>query len=305
MGVPLAAAGIPVFGSSKKLLCTCLPKYSLNTYLGRCAHGCLYCYATKFPSFAGPVRPRLSLLADIEGMARKTRNKMPVMVSDCTDPYQPLEKELKVTRRCIEVLAGLGFPLLIVTKSDLVTRDIDVFHRTPTVVAVTVTTQSEGVSSMIEPNAPSPDRRLSALQEVSDRGIPAVARVDPIIPTVNDGEADFEKLVSTLAAIGVKQVTISTLKPVRGFFSKLERADSGLHGRLSRAYSDGGWIAGYKYLREARRRALVERFRRIVLRHGLAFSSCREGFPELNTLPCDGTYYCRVKWGKDRGFKDN
>jgi len=287
---------IAAFRSSSKLLCTCLPKYSLNTYLGRCAHGCLYCYAARFPSFTGPVRPRLSLLGNIEKAAKKVLDRLPVMVSDCTDPYQPLEREFKITRHCLEALAKLGFPLLIVTKSDLVARDIDIFHLTPTVVAVTVTTQRDDVAHLIEPNAPDPERRLSSLQEVVNQGIPAVARIDPIIPTLNDDEADFERLVSTLASIGVRQVTVSTLKPIRGFFSKLMGVDSELHRRLWQTYSNGGWTAGYKYLHEMKRREIVEKLRPIVLRHGLAFASCREGFPGLNTLPCDGTYYCRKQW---------
>ncbi|MGQ9515233.1 MAG: radical SAM protein [Thermoproteota archaeon] len=284
---------IPFFKSTSKSLCTCLPKYSLNTYIGRCAHNCIYCYAAKFPSFVGPVRPRLRLLKDIEEMAKNSKERYPVMISDCTDPYQPLEKEYRVTRRCIEVLAENHFPLLIVTKSDLVKRDAEIFHLTPTVVAITVTTQHKEVARLIEPNAPDPERRISALQELASQGIKTVARVDPIIPTINDSEADFEKLVSTLKAIGVKQVTISTLKPIMGFFKKLRSLDPELHEKLFKEYSDGSWISGYKYLNEAKRLRIVEKLRQIVLRHGLIFSSCREGFSALNTSLCDGTSFCR------------
>src|SRR3972149_2950954 len=120
---------LPLFNSHKAAFCTCLPKYNLNTYLGRCAHQCIYCYAVKFPSFVGPSQPRLKLLEQIEELAENTRLKLPVMLSDCTDPYQPSEVEHRVTRKCVEELAEHGFPLLIVTKSDMVTRDIDVFKR--------------------------------------------------------------------------------------------------------------------------------------------------------------------------------
>jgi len=161
---------LPLFNAPRAGFCTCLPKYNLNTYLGRCAHKCVYCYAVKFPSFVGPTRPRLKLLEQIESMARNTKQKLPVMMSDCTDPYQPLEREHKITRRCAEVLARHGFPLLIVTKSDMVVRDIDIFKQTQTVVAVTVTTQHEDIVSLIEPYAPPPERRLSALQKIVDSG---------------------------------------------------------------------------------------------------------------------------------------
>ncbi|MGQ9460916.1 MAG: radical SAM protein [Candidatus Bathyarchaeaceae archaeon] len=284
---------LPIFNAPRAGHCTCLPKYNINTYLGRCAHQCIYCYAVKFPSFVGPVAPRLKLLNQIESMARNTKLKHPVMMSDCTDPYQPLEKEHKITRRCAEVLAKHGYPLLIVTKSDLVIRDLDVFKRTPTVVSVTITTLQEDISSLIEPYAPSPDRRISVIQKVAEQDIPAVARIDPIIPTINDDETDFEKLVSTLADMGVKQITIATMKPVRGFFSTLKQTNPSIGERLFRLYSDGRWVVGYKYLHEELRRGILEKLRPIILKHGLSFASCREGFAHLNTTLCDGTAYCR------------
>jgi len=284
---------LPLFNSPRAGFCTCLPKYNLNTYLGRCAHQCIYCYAVKFPSFVGPIQPRLKLLDQIEGMAKNTKHKLPVMMSDCTDPYQPLEAEHKITRRCAEVLAKHGFPLLVVTKSDMVTRDIDVFKRTPTVVAMTVTTPREDIAKIIEPFAPPPEKRLSALQRVVEKGIVAVARIDPVLPTVNDSTDDFENLVSTLADIGVKQVTVATMKHVRGFFSTLRQADPKSCERLREEYGKGTWAVGYKYLPEETRRRIIERLRPIVMKHGLEFASCREGLSQYNTALCDGTAYCR------------
>jgi len=284
---------LPLFNSPKAGLCTCLPKYNLNTYLGRCAHQCIYCYAVKFPSFVGPTLPRFKLLEQIESMARNTKNKLPVMMSDCTDPYQPLEAEYKISRRCAEVLAKHGFPLLIVTKSDMVVRDVDVFKRTPTVVAMTVSTLYEDVAKLIEPFAPPPKKRLSALQTIVDKGITTVARIDPILPTVNDDEKAFETLVSTLAEIGVKQVTVATMKHVRGFFSTFKESEPRACERLKREYVNGSWAVGYKYLPMEKRRKIIERLRPIVLKRGLAFASCREGLGEYNTTLCDGTAYCR------------
>jgi DNA repair photolyase len=265
----------------------------VNTYLGRCAHNCLYCYAEKFPSFRGSTQPRFTLLEQIEKMAEQTKHKLPVMMSDCTDPYQPLEAEHKITRKCAEVLAKHGFPLLIVTKSSLVTRDVDIFKRTPTVVSVSITTPHEEIAKLIEPSAASPEKRLSALQKIADVGITAVARIDPILPTINDSPQDLERLVSTLADIGVKQITMATMKHVRGFLPKLRQTSPEAYERLSNEYLDGTWAVGYKYLPASKRKKIVETLRPIVLRHRLAFASCREGFPEYNTALCDGTGYCR------------
>lgn len=284
---------LPLFNSPRKGFCTCLPKYNLNPYIGRCAHQCIYCYATKFPSFVGSPKPRLKLLDQIENMAKSTKLKLPVMISDCTDPYQPLEKEYEITRRCIQTLSKYDFPLLIVTKSDLVLRDVDIFKKTRTVISLTVTTPSEDIAKIIEPYAPSPNRRISALQKIAENGIPAVARIDPIIPTINDNERDFEKLVSMLADIGVRQVTIATVKPIRGFFSSLRQMRPEVYERLNRIYSDGKWVLGYKYLREEKRLKIVEKLRPIVLKYGLHFASCREGLQQYNTTLCDGSAYCR------------
>jgi len=284
---------LPLFNSTKAAFCTCLPKYNLNTYLGRCAHRCEYCYAVKFPSFVGETQPRLRLLEQVQSMAKNTKLKLPVMLSDCTDPYQPLEKDYGITRGCIEVLAKQGFPLLMVTKSNMVVRDVDIFKQTPTVVAVTITTPREEIASLIEPYAPSPEKRLSALQKIGENGIPTVARIDPILPGINDNVKDFEGLVSSLVSVGVRQVTVATMKLVRGAFPEMRQTHPGMWNKLTNEYADGVWLAGYKYLHEERRRKILETLRPIVLRHGLSFAACREGLPQLNTALCDGTEHCR------------
>jgi DNA repair photolyase len=245
----------------------------------------------------GPPRPRIGLLDTIEGLARGTREKLPVMISDCTDPYQPLEAEHRITRHCAQVLAKHHFPLLIVTKSNLVTRDIDIFQQTKTVVSMTVTTLRSDIAALLEPNAPSPRLRISALKAIGEGGIPTVARVDPMMPTINDDEGDFEELVSKLADVGVRQVTVSTLKPVRDFFSALRRIDPELHGRLWELYRDGYGAMGYRYALKDKRQELIKKLRHIVIKHGLQFASCREELPGLNTNVCDGTAYCRGSLG--------
>ena len=270
-----------------------MPKYNLNTYLGRCAHKCIYCYAVKFPSFVGPAQPRLKLVEQIEAMVKSTKVKMPVMLSDCTDPYQPLESEHGITRLCIDLLAKNGFPLLVVTKSDLAVRDTDIFKQTPTTVAMTVTTPKEEIAKLMEPFAPSPERRLSALQKIVENGISTVARIDPILPGMNDDLDDFEDLVSSLFSVGVKQVTVSTAKLVRGAFSDFKETYPVMWKKLAGQYEDGVWLAGYKYLNAEKRQGLIAKLRPIVLKHGLEFASCREACTDLNTTLCDGTASCR------------
>jgi DNA repair photolyase len=284
---------LPVFNVVKSSFCTCLPKYNINPYLGRCVHGCIYCYAVKFPSFTGPTVPRLKLKEDIAKMAETTKDRWPVMLSDTTDPYQPLEKEHEITRRCLEVLVEWGYPLLIVTKSNLVTRDIDLFKKTQTVVSMTITTSREETARKMEPYAPSPDSRFKALKRVAEEGISTVVRIDPVIPSVNWNLDELEEIISHAADIGVKQVTVSTLKLVKGLLPRLKSENLALFSILQEAYSDGEWFSGYKYLNQAKRWKILNELKEIALQNGLKFATCREGFPQLNTAICDGSAYCR------------
>ena len=282
---------LPRFNSVKIAYCTCPPKYNVNPYLGRCQHGCLYCYAVKFPSFQGPLKPRFNLAENISRMAAKTRPKLPVMLSDTTDPYQPAEARYKITRRCLEALIRQGFPILIVTKSDLVTRDLDLLSQGRVVVSITVTSLDERFSRLMEPGAPPPFRRLKALRRLAAEGLTVTARIDPIIPGLNDDPEDLEHLVRKLKDCGVRHVTASTLKPVRGFFRRLERVNPKLAERLKEAYREAVNIVGYNYLPEEERLKTVETVRRLVLAEGMSFASCRENFSRLNTAICDGTGY--------------
>jgi len=274
--------------------CTCPPKYNLNVYKGRCAHACIYCYSIKFPSFrSGPPEPRKALAERILVMARNTRPIRPVMVSDCTDPYQPIEAELCLTRRCLSVLMGQGFPILVVTKSDLVARDVDLLSSGRAVVSMTVTTLDKAIARRIEPGAPSPDRRLRALEELAEAGVPVTVRADPIIPGVNDEPRGLRELIEAVADVGASQITSSTFKPVRGTFELIKEVDEELYASLRRAYSGGEWRGGYLYLPAKQRLTLMKAVREMAISRGLDFAVCREGFVELNTTICDGTAILR------------
>jgi hypothetical protein len=86
---------------------------------------------------------------------------------------------------------------------------------------------------------------------------------------------------------------MATMKHVRGFLPKIKQMNPKAYEQLRKEYVDGTWAVGYKYLPLMKRKKIVEELRPIVLRHGLAFASCREGFSEYNTALCDGTGYCR------------
>lgn len=174
--------------------------YSLNPYLG-CGHGCRYCYCADtlrrrdlHERWGEMVIPK----RDIVEALRKEIGEKPrgtVGVSTVTDPYQPLEKELELTRRCLEILLEAGFLVSIQTKSDLALRDLDLVERGKLDLGVTIVTTNPQVSRMLEPKAPPPDARVQVLEEFSARGVETWLFLGPVIPLIND---DLESLRGVL-----------------------------------------------------------------------------------------------------------
>ena len=188
---------------------------SINPYQG-CEHGCIYCYAR--PSHAyldlSPgidfetrlyAKPDAAALLRAE-LARPGYRCDPIALGTNTDPYQPIEREWKVTRSVLEVLAEHEHPFTIVTKSALVERDIDVIApmaaKRMARVYLSVTTLDRELARKLEPRAAAPQRRLQALKTLSAAGIPVGVMVAPIIPQLND--RDLEAILDAAAANGAQ-----------------------------------------------------------------------------------------------------
>lgn len=175
-------------------------RYSLNPYVG-CGHGCRYCYS---PSVLGDpqlardwgkiVRAKQNI---VEVLKREIERKPKgvVGVSTITDPYQPLEERLELTRKCIELLPREGFEICIQTKSNLVLRDADVIKPKCFEVWVTITTMDPELARELEPKASPPDARAQVLEEFSSRGVETCLFLGPIIPEINDGEEGIRRVV--------------------------------------------------------------------------------------------------------------
>ena len=189
---------------------------SINPYQG-CEHGCIYCYARPSHAYLD-----LSPGVDFEtklyakpDAARLLRSELakpgyrcdPIALGTNTDPYQPIEREWKVTRSVLEVLAEHAHPFTIVTKSALVERDIDIIapmaKRRMARVYLSVTTLDRELARKMEPRAAAPHRRLQALKALADAGIPVGVMVAPIIPQLND--RDLETILEAAAANGARE----------------------------------------------------------------------------------------------------
>jgi DNA repair photolyase len=174
---------------------------SINPYRG-CEHGCIYCYARPYHEYLGmsiglDFETKILVKEDAPKLLRKELNSrkwVPQVlgISGVTDAYQPIERQLQITRRCLEVLAEFRNPLVIVTKNRLVTRDIDILkklaeHQAACVV-LAVTTLDAELARIMEPRATMPAGRLDAIRELTDAGIPTSVLLAPVIPGLTDQE---------------------------------------------------------------------------------------------------------------------
>ena len=173
----------------------------MNPYRG-CEHGCAYCYARPTHEYAGMsagldfeskilVKERAPELLRAELSARKWQPQSLAM-SGVTDCYQPVERRLELTRRCVEVLVEFRNPVTFVTKNHLITRDIDLFlelaKHHAVAAAISITSLDGELAKSLEPRASSPSRRLAAVEELSAAGIPTTVMFAPAIPGLNDHE---------------------------------------------------------------------------------------------------------------------
>ncbi|MEM2122676.1 MAG: radical SAM protein [Candidatus Bathyarchaeia archaeon] len=197
--------------------------YALNPYFG-CEHGCLYCYSPMvlglkeaYERWGSFVKVKVNILEVLTKEARRKRKGI-VGVSTVTDPYQPLEERYKLTRRCLMILKEAGFKASIQTKSDLVTRDIDVILDGGFDVCITVTTLDKDLAQALEPKAPPPDRRVEALHRLSSHGVETWIFLGPIIPGVNDDKDGIR---------GILEVAYDTRSKV--YYDKLNLREGILH----------------------------------------------------------------------------
>lgn len=174
---------------------------SVNPYRG-CEHGCIYCYARPTHEMLGfssglDFESRIVFKPNAPELLRKELSSSsyepaPIAISGVTDPYQPVERKLELTRGCLEVLSNCRHPAGIVTKNELVTRDVDLLSSLAEysciVVSVSVTTLDKELCRKMEPRTSQPHRRLRTIERLAEAGIPVRVNVAPVIPGLTDHE---------------------------------------------------------------------------------------------------------------------
>ncbi|MDP6604577.1 MAG: PA0069 family radical SAM protein [Rhodospirillales bacterium] len=188
---------------------------SINPYRG-CEHGCVYCYARPSHAWLGlspglDFETRLFMKPDAPALLASELGRpgyrcRVALLGANTDSYQPIERKFRITRRILEVLSAHEHPVSIVTKSNLVLRDLDVLasmaERGLASVGVSVTTLDKALARALEPRAPGPDKRLEAIRRLSGAGVPVTVMAAPMIPFLND--AELESILEAASAAGAR-----------------------------------------------------------------------------------------------------
>lgn len=207
---------------------------TINPYKG-CEHGCIYCFARPNHAYRGLspgldfeskifVKPSAAALLEKE-LAKKSYKPGRIMMAGDTDIYQPLEKELRITRSLLEVLARHDHPVALITKSALILRDLDIIApmaaKGLVSVAVSFTTLDKHLARTMEPRCAAPYRRLDTMRELSAAGVPVTAMTAPIIPALN--EPEMESLLEAAADAGAKRAGYVLLRlplEIAGLFTE-------------------------------------------------------------------------------------
>ena len=224
--------------------------HTMNLYRG-CSHGCIYCdsrsqcYGDENYDTVKVKENALTILRD--ELRRKTRPAF-IAMGSMSDPYNPLERELELTRKALMLIEAYGCGVAVCTKSDLIARDGDLYadiaRRAPVICKLTVTTTDEALCAQVEPRASSAARRLRALESLAERGVFAGVVLMPVLPFLEDSVANVLAVVNAAADAGAKFVYPAFGMTLRDrqreyYYAQLDRLFPGLRRRYERQYGEG------------------------------------------------------------------
>lgn len=240
-------------------------KNGMNIYRG-CSHGCIYCDARsncyQMDHDFEDIEVKVNAPQLLEKALRGKRKKCMIGTGAMSDPYLHLEKELKFTRQCLELIDEYGFGLAIQTKSDMILRDLDLLKsinkKTKCVVQMTLTTYDDELCKIVEPNVCVTSRRVEVLKIMKEEGIPTVCWMTPILPFINDTEENIRGILNytkQAKCYGIMFFDIGmTLRDGdrQYYYKKLDTHFPGLKERYKKTYGDAYMVPSLnrKYLSE-------------------------------------------------------
>ena len=223
----------------------------MNIYRG-CSHGCIYCDARstcyQMNHAFEDIEVKKNAPELLESALRSKRKKCVIGTGAMCDPYLHIEKKLRLTRRCLELIDEYGFGLAIQTKSDMILRDLDLLksinRKSKCVVQMTLTTYDEDLCKIVEPNVCTTARRIEVLDIMREEGIPTVVWMTPILPFINDTQENILGLLEACRKTQVYGIIIFQLGLTlrdgdrQYYYAKLDQHFPGLKERYKRVYGN-------------------------------------------------------------------
>ena len=279
------------FVEAKGILSGSGGRCGMNIYRG-CSHGCIYCDSrSRCYQFTHPfedIEVKQNAPELLEKALRGKRKKCMIGTGAMSDPYMHCEEQLRLTRRCLEIIRNYGFGAAVQTKSDRILQDIDLLDEinrsAKCVVQMTLTTWDDRLCGILEPNVCRTKRRIEVLEEMQKRGIPTVVWLTPILPFINDTEENVTAILNECVRVGVKGVIDFgmglTLRDGdrEYFYAALDKHFPGMKERYVRRYGNA------YVLPSPNAEKLTEIFRRICGENGI-LSTPEACFSYLNELP--------------------
>ena len=187
--------------------------YGMNIYRG-CSHGCIYCDSrSRCYQFTHPfedIEVKQNAPELLEKALRSKRKKCMIGTGAMSDPYMHCEEQLRLTRKCLEIILKYGFGAAIQTKSDRILQDIDLLDQinraVKCVVQITLTTYDDNLCRLVEPNVCNTKRRIEVLEQMKERNIPTVVWLTPVLPFINDTEENITAILNECIRVGVKGI---------------------------------------------------------------------------------------------------
>ena len=265
--------------------------YGMNIYRG-CTHGCIYCDSrSRCYRFTHPfedVEVKQNAPDLLEKALKAKRQRCMIGTGAMSDPYMHCEEQLRLTRRCLQIILENGFGATIQTKSDRILQDIellDAINRSAKcVVQMTLTTYDDELCGILEPNVCNTKRRIEVLKELRERGIPTVVWLTPILPFINDTEENVASILNECAGAGVRGVIdfgmgLTLREGDREYYyAALDRHFPGMKERYVGRYGDA-YVLPSPHAAE-----LTKLFRRMCAENGM-LSSPEDCFRFIRELP--------------------
>ena len=224
--------------------------YGLNLYRG-CQHGCIYCDSRslcyRIENFDGDVLIKVNAIELLRDELSRKRKAGIIGTGSMNDPYMPLEERVKLTRRALETISEYGFGVHVITKSDLVVRDIDILQKIARVsaaaVSLTITTTDDGLSKLVEPGAPLSSARFRAMHRLSKAGIETRVALMPTLPFIEDTWENVSSIIEEAHHCGAQVVIpwfgMSMRDRQRAYFyARLDESFPGLRIQYEAAYGE-------------------------------------------------------------------